>query len=111
VERSWRFCGVGLRNLGARSLGHGTAFRSVGGFFLLMYVSTALEHGLREGLWGWVWTMVWAIGWGTLIIDALARRGIMASEFFPFGPHPGNSLVNAFASLSWRESDIYLSLV
>ena len=30
-----------------------------------MYVSTALEHGLREvigrrvveGLWGWVWTM------------------------------------------------------
>jgi len=103
-----------MHDLGMWGFGKGTEFRSVGGFFLLMGVGAALEHGFKEvtgrrvgGLWGWVWTMVWTIGWGTLIIDALARRGIMASDFFPFGPRPGKSLVNAIASLSRRESDIY----
>jgi len=102
-----------MHNLGMWGIGRGTEFRSVGGFFLLMGVGAALEHGFKKvtgcrvgGLWGWVWTMAWTIGWGTLIIDALARRGLMASDFFPFGPRPGNALVDAIISLSRRELDI-----
>jgi hypothetical protein len=46
-------------------LGQGTEFRSVGGFFLLIGVGAALEHGFKEvtglcvgGLCGRAWTMV-----------------------------------------------------
>jgi hypothetical protein len=57
-----------------------------------MGVGAASEHGFNRevagcrvgGLWGWVWTMLWTIGWGTLIIDALARRGIMVSDSLTF---------------------------
>jgi hypothetical protein len=37
-----------VSDFGIWGLGQGTVFRSVGGFFLLMGVSTALEHGFRE---------------------------------------------------------------
>ncbi len=55
-----------------------------------MGVGAVLEYGFKQvtgrrvdGILGWVWTMVWSISWGTLLIDAWARRGMMASDFFP----------------------------
>ena len=95
-----------LHDLGMWGLGRGTEFSTVGGFFLLMGVGSALEHGFKEvtgrrvgGLCGWAWTMVWTIGWGTLLIDAWARRGMIATDFFPDRLRPGKSLVDALISL------------
>ena len=94
-------------------LGRGTEVRAVGGFFLLMGVGAALEHGFKKvtgrrvgGLWGWAWAMMWTISWGTQLFDACARRGSMAVDFFPYGLRPGKLLVDAIISLSRRKSDI-----
>jgi len=105
-----------MHDAGTWGLGRGTEFSTVGGFFLLMGVGAALEHGFKKvtghrvgGIWGWAWTMVWTIGWGTLMMDAWARRGMVAADFFPYGLRPGKSLVDTIISLSQRESDIHLS--
>ena len=67
----------------------------------------ASEHGFKRvtgrrvgRVWGWAWTMVWTICWGTLMIDAWARRGMIAADFFPYGLRPGKLLVDAIISLS-----------
>jgi hypothetical protein len=105
-----------LHDVGMWGLGQGTEFSTVGGFFLLMGVGAALERGFKQvtgrrvgGLWGWAWTMVWTISWGTLMLDAWARRGMIAADFFPYGLRPGKSLVDALILLSRRDSDIHLS--
>jgi len=105
-----------LHDLGMWGLGGGTEFSTVGGFFLLMGIGAALEHGFKQvtgrrvgGIWGWAWTMVWTICWGTMMIDAWARRGMIATDFFPYGLRPGKLLVDATISLSRRESVIHLS--
>jgi hypothetical protein len=79
-----------LHDLEMWGLGRGTEFHTVGGFFLLMDVGARGELGFRKltrrrvgGLWGWAWTMVWTIGWGSMMIDAWARWGMIASDFFP----------------------------
>ncbi|KAI0267189.1 hypothetical protein BGY98DRAFT_1084902 [Russula aff. rugulosa BPL654] len=103
-----------LHNLGMWGLGRGTEFSTIGGFFLLMGVGATLEYGFKQatgrrvgGLWGWAWTMVWTISWGTLMIDAWARRGMIAADFFPDRLRPGKLLVNALISLSRRDSDTH----
>jgi hypothetical protein len=98
-----------LHDFGMWGLGKGMEPRTVTGFFLLMNVGTALEYGFKQatghrvirvgGLWGWVWSVVWSVGWGTMIIDAWTRRGLMASDFFPFALRPGKWLVDAIISL------------
>lgn len=96
-----------MHDVGMWGLGRGTEFRTVGGFFLLMGFGASLEYGFWKvtgrrvcGFWGWAWTMVWTVGWGSLMIDAWARRGMIASDFFPYGLRPGKSLVDAIISLS-----------
>ncbi|KAI0267582.1 hypothetical protein BGY98DRAFT_1084602 [Russula aff. rugulosa BPL654] len=103
-----------LHDLGMWGLGRGTEFSTIGGFFLLMGVGATLEYGFKQatgrrvgGLWGWAWTMVWTISWGTLMIDAWARRGMIAADFFPDRLRPGKLLVNALISLSRRDSDTH----
>jgi hypothetical protein len=105
-----------LHDLGMWGIGRGTEFSTVGGFFLLMGVGATLEHGFKQvtgrrvgGIWGWAWTMVWTISWGTMMLDAWARRGMIAADFFPDGLRPGKSLVDALILLSRRDSDIHLS--
>lgn len=95
-----------LHDFGMWVLGKGMEFRSVTGFFLLMAVGCALEYGFKQatghrvgGLWGWVWSVTWSVSWGTMIIDAWTRRGLMASDFFPFAPRPGKWLVDAIILL------------
>jgi hypothetical protein len=103
-----------LHDLGMWGLGRGTEFSTIGGFFLLMGVGATLEYGFKQatgrrvgGLWGWAWTMVWTISWGTLMIDAWARRGMIAADFFPDRLRPGKLLVNALILLSRRDSDTH----
>ena len=95
-----------LHDFGMWGLGKGMEGRFVSGFFLIMGVGIALEHGFKPatghrvgGLWGWVWSMVWSIGWGTMIVDAWTRCGLMASDFLPFAPRLGKWLVDAVISL------------
>ena len=104
-----------VHDIGTWSLGRGTEFSTVGGYFLLMGLGAALERGFKNvtgrrvgGLWGWVWTMVWTIGWGNLLLDAWARRGMFAADFLPHGLRPGKSLVDALILLSRRKTDIHL---
>ncbi|KAI9450761.1 hypothetical protein F5148DRAFT_1152671 [Russula earlei] len=95
-----------MHDLGMWGLGRGTEFRTAGGFFLLMGVGSVLELGFKKltgrrvcGIWGWAWTMAWTVGWGSLMIDAWARRGMIACDFFPNGLRPGKRLVDAVISL------------
>jgi hypothetical protein len=104
-----------IHDVGIWGLGRGTELRTVGGFFLLMGVGAASEHGFKQvtgrrvgGIWGWAWTMAWTICWGTLMIDVWARRGMIAADFFPYGLRPGKLLIDAIISFSLRESDTHL---
>jgi len=94
-----------MHDLGMWGLGRGTEFRTVGCFFVLMGVGVALERAFEGttgrrvgGFCGWAWTMVWTIGWGTLMIDACARRGMVAVETPPDWLRPGKLLVETIVS-------------
>jgi hypothetical protein len=94
-----------IHDLGMWGLGRGTEFHSVSGFFLLMGIGAAVEHAFKRltgrrvgGFWGWAWTMAWTLGWGTLIIDAWARRGLVARDFSPEWLRPGKLLLNTIIS-------------
>jgi hypothetical protein len=43
---------------------------------------------------------VWTVCWGTLMIDGWARRGIVASDFFPDRHRPGKWLVDTVIAVS-----------
>ena len=101
-----------IHDLGLWGLEQGTEFRTVGCFFVLMGVGVILEHefegmtGWRVGgLWGWVWTMTWTIGWCTLMIDALARRGMATTDPPPNWLRPGKLLIETILRL-WQYHDI-----
>ena len=105
-----------LHTSGCGVLAEARSFPTVGGFFLLMGVGAALEHGFKQvtgrrvgGLWGWARTMMWTIGWSTLMLDAWSRHGMVASDFFPYGLRPGKAVIDALILLLRRESDIHLS--
>ena len=79
-----------LHDWGMWGMGHGTEFSHVGGFFLMMGVGCIMETLFKKatgmkvhGLVGWMWTMGWMIGWGIPMIDAWARRGLLASKLIP----------------------------
>lgn len=79
-----------LHDWGMWGMGHGTEFSHVGGFFLMMGVGCIMEAlfkmatGVKVDGWvGWVWTMSWMVGWGIPMLDAWARRGLVASKFVP----------------------------
>ena len=94
-----------IHDLGMWGLGRGTEFRTVGCFFVLMGVGVALERAFEGmtgrrvgGFCGWVWTMVWTVGWGTLMVDAWARRGMVATDTPPNWLRPGKLLVETIIS-------------
>ncbi|KAI9437859.1 hypothetical protein F5148DRAFT_890301 [Russula earlei] len=95
-----------IHDMGIWGFGRGTEFGTAGGFFLLMGFGAVLELAFERltgqrvrGAWGWAWMMAWTIGWGTLMVDAWARRGFFACDFFPNGLRPGKWLVDAIISL------------
>ena len=95
-------------DLGLRSMGNGSDFRKICGFFLMNGVGILLERvwqrvtGCRVcGFFGWIWTLAWVVGWGNLMTDAWAQKGLVGSRFFPvplcpstyiFGPLPDNTI-------------------
>ncbi|KAI0310852.1 hypothetical protein OF83DRAFT_1069855 [Amylostereum chailletii] len=90
-----------LHDGGMWAMGHGCEFRSVSGFFLAGGVGMVLEAGWGRwtgrpvgGLSGWVWTMSWTLSWGNLMVDAWARRGLVASDIFPETWRPGKMLLD-----------------
>ncbi|KAI0267677.1 hypothetical protein BC834DRAFT_822135 [Gloeopeniophorella convolvens] len=96
-----------MHDVGMWGLGHGTEFRTAGGFFVFMGVGAALEGAFARatgrrvrGVWGWAWTMLWTLGWGTLMFDAWARRGMIASDFYPQSLRPGKALVDSIIAVS-----------
>ncbi|KAH9974849.1 hypothetical protein BJV74DRAFT_953746 [Russula compacta] len=98
-----------VHDLGMWGVGRGTEFSTAGGFFVLMGVGAALEHAFARatgrsvgGVWGWAWTMAWTLAWGTLIMDAWARRGMIACDLFPDGMRPGKPLVDITISFLRR---------
>ncbi|KAH9965542.1 hypothetical protein BGW80DRAFT_1344777 [Lactifluus volemus] len=98
-----------LHDLGLWGLGRGIEVRTTGTFFLLMGVGIVFEFAFKRltgrrvgGFWGWVWTMLWTMCWGTLMIDGWARRGVVASDFFPERRRPGKWLVDTVVGLSSR---------
>ena len=95
-----------VHDLGMWGLGRGTEFSTVGSFFILMGVGVTLELAFKGvtgrsvgGVCGWAWTMAWTIGWGTLMVDAWARRGMVASESPPDWLRPGKLLVETIVSI------------
>jgi hypothetical protein len=96
-----------LHDVGLWGLGRGMELRTTTALFILMGVRGALElaferlTGRRMGEFcGWAWIVCW----GTLMIDGWARRGIVASDFFPGRHGAGKRLVNTVIALSteWR---------
>lgn len=90
-----------LHHLGMWGLGNGPEFSTVGGFFLQMGIGANIEivfekvTGMRvRGFAGWLWTMSWTLLWGTLMLDGLARHGMLAT-FVPDRLRPGKALVDA----------------
>ncbi|KAI9435071.1 hypothetical protein H4582DRAFT_2100529 [Lactarius indigo] len=95
-----------LHHVGVWGLGYGSEFSTAGGFFLLMGVGVAMEAGFKKvtgmrvgGFFGWLWTMLWVLVWGTPMIDAWARHGVLASEYFPPQLRPAKVLIDAVIEL------------
>ncbi|KAH9168392.1 hypothetical protein EDB89DRAFT_1588568 [Lactarius sanguifluus] len=95
-----------MHYVGVWGLGSGTEFGTAGVFFLLMGVGVAMEVAFKQvtdkrvgGFFGWLWTMLWVLVCGIPMIDAWARHGMLASEFFPPQLRPAKAPVDAVISL------------
>lgn len=71
-------------------MGRGTAFRQIGGFFLLSGVGVLAEQAFEritarkvQGFAGWCWTMLFLLGTGNLLIDAWLTRGLAGASPIP----------------------------
>lgn len=100
-----------IHDWGMWGLGRGTEFRHAGGFFLLMGVGVLLERlwevssGRKvRGIGGWVWTMSWTVFWGRYMVDAWARRGLVASDFISEPYRPGKAIVGFLLHLAGKLS-------
>ncbi|KAJ8072565.1 hypothetical protein PM082_016124 [Marasmius tenuissimus] len=95
-----------LHYLGLWGMGGGGDWRMVG-FFVVMGFGIILEDLWRRvtgkrvcGVYGWMWTMVWVVGWGNMLVDAWARKGVVAANFYPEGYRPAEWL---FGRLSYAQ--------
>ncbi|KAL0063696.1 hypothetical protein AAF712_009388 [Marasmius tenuissimus] len=95
-----------LHYLGLWGMGGGGDWRMVG-FFVVMGFGIILEDLWRRvtgkrvcGVCGWMWTMVWVVGWGNMLVDAWARKGVVAANFYPEGYRPAEWL---FGRLSYAQ--------
>ncbi|KAH9058049.1 hypothetical protein EDB87DRAFT_1564481 [Lactarius vividus] len=95
-----------MHYVGVWGLGSGSEFSTSGVFFLLMGVGIAMEVGFKKvtnkrvgGFFGWLWTILWVLVCGIPMIDAWARHGMLASEFFPPQFRPAKVPIDAVISL------------
>ena len=86
---------------GLWGFGRGTEFTHTGGFFIMIGLASILERkwklwtgkevtGVPGALWAATWQMIWGVG----VVDAWARRGVIASEFLPEEMRIGKAVVN-----------------
>jgi len=82
-----------FHDFGLRSMGNGSDFRQIYGFFLMNGAGILLEHVWRRlagcrvrGFFGWIWTVAWVVGWANLLADAWAQTGMAGSRFLPSRP-------------------------
>jgi len=75
------------------ALGRNAGIVPVGGFFVMSGVGVLIEAAARGRVRGRAWVLGWNALWGAFMVDAWARRGIIASEFAPGHMRPGKYLV------------------
>ncbi|KAI0285748.1 hypothetical protein BC826DRAFT_918498 [Russula brevipes] len=86
---------------GLWGLGRGTEFTHTGGFFIMVGLASILERlwKLRtgkpvRGVPGTLWAGVWQLIWGSGMVDAWARRGMIANDFIRKEIRIGKALVD-----------------
>ncbi|KAG7089639.1 hypothetical protein E1B28_011301 [Marasmius oreades] len=95
-----------LHYLALWGMGRGSDWRAIG-FFLAMALGIILEDlwkrasGRRvAGVFGWIWTCVWTVGWGNILVDAWARKGLIATKLYPEGYRPAERIFGPLANAS-----------
>jgi hypothetical protein len=86
---------------GLWGLGRGTEFIHTGGFFIMIGFASVLERKWKlwtgkdvTGVPGALWAAIWQLIWGSRMVDAWARRGVIANEFLPKEMRIGKTLVD-----------------
>jgi hypothetical protein len=92
---------------GLWGLGRGTEFTHTGGFFIMIGVASILERQWKlwtgkpvTGVPGTLWSMVWQLIWGSGMVDAWARRGMVANDFLPQEVRIGKALIDVFFNVA-----------
>ena len=95
-----------FHHIGVRGMDRGGDILGVGGYFVMHGVGVALERLFKRltgrrvgGFGGWLWMWTWQIIWGSPLVDAMARKGVIArSEFFFESWNPAVFILN---TLQW----------
>jgi hypothetical protein len=95
--------------LGLWGLGRGTEFTHTGGFFVMVGLASILERKWKlwtgkevAGVPGMLWGAIWQLIWGSGMVDAWARRGMIANEFLPGKMRIGKALVDVVLTVVAR---------
>jgi len=95
-----------IHDWGFWSLGRGTDPLRINGFFIMMGVGVVMEGVWKKmtskrvgGTLGWIWTMGWTMGWGSVLVDAWARKGFIATDFLYPPMRPGEAIAKLVLSL------------
>jgi hypothetical protein len=94
---------------GLWGLGRGTEFTHTGGFFIMVGLATIMERQWKlwtgkavTGVPGTLWATVWQLIWGSGMVDAWARRGMVANDFLRKEIRFGKALVDILlAVVAW----------
>ena len=86
---------------GLWGLGRGTEFTHTGGFFIMVGLATILERKWKlwtgkavTGVSGTHWATAWQLVWGSGMVDAWARRGMVANDFLRKELRFGKALID-----------------
>lgn len=93
-----------FHEIGVRGMDRGGDILGVGGYFFMHGVGVALERLFKRitgrrvgGVAGFLWMWTWQIIWGSPLVDAMARKGVIArSKFFFESWSPAVFLLNTF---------------
>lgn len=90
-----------LHDVGMRGMGRGGDTLPNLGFFLLHGAAVILEHAWKRitgrpvgGIPGFLWVYLAFVLSGQVVVDVWARRGMLASEFYPEAYRPSTLLLN-----------------
>ncbi|KAI0261871.1 hypothetical protein BC834DRAFT_925379 [Gloeopeniophorella convolvens] len=91
---------------GLWGLGRGTEWTHTGGFFIMIGLGSIFERQFKiwtgktvTGVPGTLWAMVWQLIWGSGMVDAWARRGMIANDFIRKEIRVGKLLVDVVLAI------------